>query len=87
MSADDEQLMDEARKSEKMLLTFFARHGASPSESEDLVQETYLRLWNYRKAYQRTARLSTFLFLIARQVRIDALRRRFPPNTPSRKNF
>ena len=81
MSADDEQLMDEARKSEKMLLTFFARHGASPSESEDLVQETYLRLWNYRKAYKKTAKLSTFLILLARQVRIDALRRKIRRET------
>ena len=76
MSADDEQLMAEARKSEKMLLDFFARHGVLPSEREDLVQETYLRLWNYRKAYKNTAKLSTFLFLLARQVRIDALRRK-----------
>ena len=76
MTPDDELLMAEARKSEKKLLNFFVRHGVSPSESEDLVQETYLRLWNYRSAYQKTAKLTTFLFLIARQVRIDALRRR-----------
>ena len=75
MSEADEKLMAEARKSEKMLLNFFVRHGVSPSEGEDLVQETYLRLWNYRGAYRNTAKLSTFLFLIARQVRIDALRR------------
>lgn len=75
MSEADEKLMAEARKSEKMLLNFFVRHGVSPSEGEDLVQETYLRLWNYRGAYRKTAKLSTFLFLIARQVRIDALRR------------
>jgi RNA polymerase sigma-70 factor (ECF subfamily) len=72
----DELLMAEARRSEKILLNFFVRHGVSPSESEDLVQETYLRLWNYRSAYRKTAKLSTFLLLIARQVRIDALRRR-----------
>ena len=77
MASDDELLMAEARKSEKKLLNFFVRHGVSLSESEDLVQETYLRLWNYRMAYRETAKLSTFLFLIARQVRIDALRRRF----------
>ena len=34
-----------------------------------------MRLWNYRRSYKPTARLSTFLFLLARQVRIDALRR------------
>ena len=71
----DDALMTEARKSEKNLLNFFWRQGVSPSEGEDLVQETYLRLWKYRKDYRPTARLTTFLFLLARQVRIDALRR------------
>ena len=71
----DEDLMAEARKSEKKLLNFFWRQGVSVSESEDLVQETYLRLWKFRRTYRPTAKLSTFLFLMARQVRIDALRR------------
>ena len=71
----DETLMAEAKKFEKNLLNFFWRQGVSFSEGEDLVQETYLRLWKYRREYKPTAKLSTFLFLIARQVRIDALRR------------
>ena len=71
----DETLMGEAKKFEKNLLNFFWRQGVSYSESEDLVQETYLRLWKYRCEYKPTAKLSTFLFLLARQVRIDALRR------------
>ena len=71
----DEELMEEARKYEQNLLNFFWRQGVSHFEGEDLVQETYLRLWSYRREYEPTARLSTFLFLIARQVRIDALRR------------
>ena len=73
MSGDD--LIREARKFEKNLLNFFWRQGVSVSEGEDLVQETYLRLWKYRADYRPTAKLSTFLFLMARQVRIDALRR------------
>lgn len=71
----DEALMAEARKFEKNLLNFFWRQGVSYSEGEDLVQETYLRLWKYRREYKPSAKLSTFLFLMARQVRIDALRR------------
>ena len=71
----DESLIQDARKFEKSLLNFFWRQGVSPSESEDLVQETYLRLWRHRGDYRPTAKLSTFLFLMARQVRIDALRR------------
>ena len=71
----DDELMAEARKYEKNLLNFFWRQGVSHFEGEDLVQETYLRLWSYRREYEPTAKLSTFLFLMARQVRIDALRR------------
>lgn len=72
----DEELLAAAHKFRKNLLNFFWRQGVSYSEGEDLVQQTYLRLWNYRKEYQPTAKLSTFLFTIARQVGIDAFRRR-----------
>lgn len=71
----DEELMAEARRFEPNLLNFFWRQGVSHFEGEDLVQETYLRLWKYRREYEPTAKLSTFLFLLARQVRVDALRR------------
>lgn len=70
----DEELMAEAGKFRRNLLNFFWRSGVSPFEGEDLVQETYLRLWKYRREYKPTAKLSTFLFLLARQVRLDALR-------------
>lgn len=68
-------LLAEAKTFEKKLLNFFYRQGVSTDECEDLLQETYLRLWRYRQRYRPTAKLSTFLFLMARQVRIDALRR------------
>ena len=71
----DDELMAEAGKFEKNLLNFFWRQGVSYTEGEDLVQETYLRLWKYRGEYRPTAKLQTFLFLLARQVRLDALRR------------
>ena len=70
----DDELMSEAGKFRRNLLNFFWRSGVSPFEGEDLVQETYLRLWKYRREYKPTAKLSTFLFLLARQVRLDALR-------------
>lgn len=73
MSGD--RLIEEARQHEKKLVNFFWRLGVSISECEDLVQETYLRLWRCRDGYRPTAKFTTFLFLIARQVRIDALRR------------
>ena len=74
--SDGDTLLAEAKRFEKNLLNFFWRQGVSLSEGEDLVQETYLRLWKYRANYRPTAKLSTFLFILARQVRIDALRHR-----------
>ena len=48
----DEDLISEARKFEKNLLNFFWRQGVQYSEGEDLVQETYMRLWKYRREYK-----------------------------------
>jgi len=72
MSGD--ALMCEAAKYRPNLMGYFARYGVPAHESEDLAQETYLRLWRYRDRYSPTAKLSTFLFLLARQVCLDAKR-------------
>ena len=63
------------RRHQKMLLNFFARSGVQ-YDCEDLVQQTFLRLYRYRTRYAPTAKFTTFLFLLARQVWIDELRRR-----------
>jgi RNA polymerase sigma-70 factor (ECF subfamily) len=63
------------RRHQKMLLNFFARSGVQ-YDYEDLVQQTFLRLYRYRTRYVATAKFTTFLFLLARQVWIDELRRR-----------
>ena len=63
------------RRHQKMLLNFFARSGVQ-YDCEDLVQQTFLRLYRYRDRYVATAKVTTFLFLLARQVWIDELRRR-----------
>lgn len=57
------------------LLNYFWRQGVPAADCEDLVQETYLKLWNYRERYVPTAKLLTFLLRLARQVRLDALKR------------
>ncbi len=60
---------------QKMLLNYFRRAGV-PYDAEDLVQQTFLRLYRYRSRYTPRAKVTTFLFLLARQVWIDDLRKR-----------
>jgi RNA polymerase sigma-70 factor (ECF subfamily) len=62
------------RRHQNPLLNFFRRLGVRNS-AEDLVQETFIRLFKYRKKYKPTAKLTTFLYMMARQVRIDYIRK------------
>lgn len=59
---------------QRPLMNFFVRCGVY-GDVEDLTQETFIRLYRYRSRYTPSAKFTTFLYLLARQVRIDALRR------------
>src|SRR5262249_47377904 len=48
----------------------------SPDEAEDLAQEVFLRIYRSRKKYRPRARFSTWLFTIANNLALNALRRR-----------
>jgi RNA polymerase sigma factor (sigma-70 family) len=52
------------------LVNFFVRMGAS-SDSEDLVQETFIRLFRYRRQYKPVAGFTAFLYHLARNVWAD----------------
>ena len=72
---DDAAFESLVKKYQKPLLNFFVRMGAS-SESEDLVQNTYVRLYQYRDRYQPTAKFTTFLYALAYRVWADLGRKR-----------
>ena len=59
---------------QNILLNFFMRRGVSWDDGQDLAQQTFLRLWNYRKKYTEQAKFTTFLFLLAGQVSVDFFR-------------
>ena len=59
---------------QRPLLNFFARLGAS-THGEDLAQETFIRLWKYRKKFKPAAKFTTFLYTLARHVWLDFVRR------------
>jgi RNA polymerase sigma-70 factor (ECF subfamily) len=56
------------------LLNFFLRLGVY-HDSEDLVQETFLRLYKSRMRYQPKAKFTTYLYRIAKTVWIDRYRK------------
>ena len=56
------------------LLNFFRKMGIV-NDGEDLVQDTFVRLYKYRDKYEPKARFTTFLYMMARQVRMDYLRK------------
>ena len=74
---DERAFAELVRRFGKKLLNFFIRSGVQ-YDAEDLVQQTFLRLYRYRDRYTRRAKVSTFLFILARQVWIDELRKRKP---------
>lgn len=63
------------RKYHVALLNFFHRMNVYTGDRDDLVQETFIRLYNYREKYKPAAKFTTFLYMMARQVQIDYFRR------------
>ena len=61
------------RRHQRQVMNFFARNGVY-RDVEDLAQETFLKLHRARHRYVPTAKFTTFLYLIARQVMIDSIR-------------
>jgi len=62
------------RKHQRPLLNFFRRSGVN-ADMEDLAQDTFVKLFRARRRYRPAAKFTTYLYAIARNVRIDAARR------------
>lgn len=58
------------RRHQNALLNFFTRMGAL-MDGEDLVQETFVRLYRYRDRYRPSARFTALLYHLARNVWAD----------------
>ena len=78
MEPEDAELMQRAkagdvaafgeivRRWREPLHRFFRALLADPSQADDCVQETFLRLWALRERYKPTGRFSSYLFQIGR---------------------
>jgi RNA polymerase sigma-70 factor (ECF subfamily) len=58
------------RRHQNPLVNFFTRLGAY-RDAEEWVQETMIRVWKARERYRPTAKFTTFLYTIARNVWAD----------------
>ena len=73
-AGDQNAFVTIVRRYQNLLLNFFRCMGVY-TDAEDLAQETFVRLFKYRDRYEPRARFTTFLYLLARQVRVDMLRK------------
>ena len=57
------------------LFNFYSKLTGNRTVSEDLVQEVFLRVLKYRQSYQPEAPFRAWIYQIARNVRVDHLRK------------
>jgi RNA polymerase sigma-70 factor (ECF subfamily) len=63
-------------KYQQPLFNFIFRTLRDETETEDVAQNTFLQVWKSRARYERTAKFSTWLFTIARNLCLNEIRRR-----------
>ena len=64
------------RRHQQNLVNLFRRLGADAHSAEDCGQETFVRLYKYRKSYRPSAPFGSFLYTLARNSWIDHVRAR-----------
>jgi len=64
------------KRYKNQLLNFVYRFLGNVEEAEDIVQETFLRVYRNRKAYQKVAKFSTWIYTIAGNLAKTELRKR-----------
>jgi RNA polymerase sigma-70 factor (ECF subfamily) len=74
-NGDRDALSELIERHQRPLSNFFMKMGGSTREdAEDLIQDTFLRLYKAAARYEAKAKFSTFLYMLARHTWIDGLR-------------
>ena len=60
----------------RAVFDFFARMTGNRAVSEDLVQDVFFRILKYRKTFRAESHFKTWMFQIARNVRVDYYKKR-----------
>jgi RNA polymerase sigma-70 factor (ECF subfamily) len=76
LAGDEDSFGVLVRRYEAKLRVYVVQIVGIEEEARDLVQETFVRVWNNLASYDPRFRFSTWLFRIARNLAIDHLRRR-----------
>jgi RNA polymerase sigma-70 factor (ECF subfamily) len=63
------------QRHQRGVVNFFRRMGVHNDET-DLAQETFVKIYKYRKRYRPRAKFTTFLYLVARRILMDYGRKR-----------
>jgi RNA polymerase sigma-70 factor, ECF subfamily len=63
-------------KYQQPVMNFVYRSLRDEIEAEDLAQNVFLQVWKSRDRYERTAKFTTWLFTIARNLCLNEIRRR-----------
>ncbi len=74
-AGDREALADLIRRHQPSLVNFFRRMGARTHETEDLVQDAFLRLYAWRDRWRPTGKFTNLLFVLARHAWADLSRK------------
>jgi RNA polymerase sigma-70 factor (ECF subfamily) len=73
---DRDAFSELVEKYQQPLFNFICRTLRDEAESEDLAQNAFLQVYKSRQRYQHTAKFSTWLFTIARNLCLNEIRRR-----------
>lgn len=71
---DDRAFEALVEKHQRPLMNFFRRLGVNNTDAEELTQRTFIKIYGHRETYQPSAKFTTWLYLVARQIRVDEIR-------------
>ncbi|MGH7355630.1 MAG: RNA polymerase sigma factor [Candidatus Rokuibacteriota bacterium] len=75
-SADDQRAFAELyERHRRVVFTFLLHVTGARQVAEDLLQETFLRVWRGRAGYRASGEFRAWLFTIARRLAVDRFRR------------